>query len=500
MHKFWKVATLDPNATTSPMGSPPRSQPNLDTKAIRLAVRHEVNDLAEDFKISIEEMKKHLQECLHTTIADTANAIIRAINTPNTTIPSHDDHPNSSLLAMLPLFDPTITRFRSQEQACALHAVMQRRDHQLVILPTGGGKTLLWMLPAKLRWQHQVVIIIIPYVALRVDCERRCSGLRLQYTQWSAQSSPQSGVVFVAVENAITQTFYEYMASLVAVQKLALIVLDECHLVLTAATYREGFPSLHRLLGLGVPFLFLTATLPPHLVERFKSTLQISQLNIIRRSNDYKRIRISVNIVHSRRTRLSAAVTKAKHWLPTLEKVNGLGLIICATVEETKEVATHLGTRAFYGALGRDEKTALFEEWRTGRQRLLVSTTACGTGVDLPNVRGIIHCGPPYDILTYVQNIGRLARDGQTGVSYLIADDNERCQSSSEDVCGASHLQSMVFSLDQCRKLPISTFVDGAAISCLDTDILCDICQSVMERSGGLYLGLKDLDGLTRCV
>lgn len=273
------------------MASPPQSQPNLDTKAIRIAMRHELNDFQVEFMMTVEEMKTHLRDCLHVTVADTANAIIRAINTTTITIPSYSDFPSSSLLAKLNSFDPTITRFRSQEQAIALDAVMQKRDHNLVILPTGGGKSLVWMLPAKLLWQHQVVVVIIPYVSLTLDCERRCSELEIPVSRWSAISAaPQNGIVLVAVENAITQPFYDYASSLITVNKLALIVIDECHLVLTATSYREGFPSLQRLFGLGVSLLFLTATLPPHLIPQFKTMLNNTQLNVIRQPNSYKNI------------------------------------------------------------------------------------------------------------------------------------------------------------------------------------------------------------------
>lgn len=467
---------------------------------MRDVVRHELNDLHTEFMMTVEDMKKHLRECLHVTVADTANAIIQAITAAPVAIPAYDHIPDTSLLSLLHSFDPTMVRFRSQEQARGLQAVMQRKDHHLVILPTGGGKTLLWMLPAKLLWQHQVIVVIVPYVSLRVDCERRCSALGLTFQQWSVKTKAQNGVVFVAVESAITPPFYEYTSTLVALNKLALLVIDECHLVLTATTYREGFPSLQRLFGLGVPLLFLTATLPPHLTGVFKSTLNLSQLSIIRRTNNYQNIRITVEMVNGRRARVSAVVMKAKQWLPLLKELSGLGLVVCRTVEESKEIAAQLGTTAFYGILSQADKATLFEEWSSGRQRILVSTTACGTGVDLPNVRGIIHCGEPYDMLTYVQNIGRLGRDGQRGISHIVVDHVHCFKQPVDDISGASVLNTMVTMRDKCQKLPISTFTDGVAISCLDNDILCDNCQRVMEGSGGVYGGLTELGGLIRCV
>lgn len=139
--------------------------------------------------MSLMDMKKWLGESLYSTIASTANAVVRTIKNETTPIPSYDHIPSATLLATLQKFNPAHTNFRLDEQALALGQVLERKEHQLVVLPTGEGKSLLWMLPSQISWANQVIIVVIPFVALMMDLEDRCHIMRMTYSHWPARNN-----------------------------------------------------------------------------------------------------------------------------------------------------------------------------------------------------------------------------------------------------------------------------------------------------------------------
>ncbi|KAF8490910.1 hypothetical protein BU17DRAFT_17578, partial [Hysterangium stoloniferum] len=135
--------------------------------------------------------------------------------------------------------------FRSAEQEEGLNRVKARRSNLIVVLPTGGGKALLWMLPAKTFWSGKSVIVVVPLVALLADCERRCQEAGVTYGVWSKdEARPFTSVVFVSAEEAITGEFLGYAKHMCALGRLMYIYIEEGHLIMAAANYREKLPYL----------------------------------------------------------------------------------------------------------------------------------------------------------------------------------------------------------------------------------------------------------------
>lgn len=496
VHNFWVVGheTASPGPAPYP-GSP--SERGASEAVIRGVVRNEFHSFREDFTMSLQDMQVLLLKSLQTSMAETGNAILKTLREDRmpVSIPPVDDYPDSTLLQDLFRFDSNMTEFKSDEQALALGAVLRRKEHQLVILPPGSGKSLLWMLPAKLYWSSLVTIVVVPFVALKFDCQERCRSSGISFSEWTTESREvRSSVVFVAAENAVTPAFLTYVKGLMAFGRLAHIVIDEAHLMWTASDYRQHLPRLQYLFTVGCPVVMLTATLPPHVVASFKMAMNLSFLNVIRQPFSLKKIGIAVQVVRDRDTRWRATVSKAREWLPLLRARKGLGLIVCRSVADAIHVAKELGVDAYYGDLSSEEKNAIFAKWRSGENPIMVATNAVGTGIDLSNLYALLHCGFPYDFFTYVQNIGRLARDGKRGFALMIAEENQRYRhpdwdkesvSSLEtrDEHGAFKLDQMVFQTKICRKVCISAFMDGRITSCLSSDLLCDVCINRMNMN-----------------
>ncbi|KAK1076625.1 hypothetical protein LTR33_008780, partial [Friedmanniomyces endolithicus] len=133
--------------------------------------------------------------------------------------------------------------WKSAEQEQALTTIMSWTEQVVAILPTGAGKSLLFMLPCTLP-DAGITVLVVPLVSLRGDLLRRLRELRIDHIEWSSGERRESGLVLVTAEAASTKDFMIYARALIAQQELDRIVVDECHLTVTA-------------------FVYLTATLPP---------------------------------------------------------------------------------------------------------------------------------------------------------------------------------------------------------------------------------------------
>jgi len=150
------------------------------------------------------------------------------------------------LKALRGLYDDKTAQFKSPEQARVVQLAMQRSEDILVILPTGAGKSMAFMAPA---WAEKgmTTVVIVPFVALIKEMEQRCKERDLSCYIWGQSGRTQqtmAQVVLVSVHNAITPEFQQFLVRLEGAEKLARLVIDESHTVLTQRNFR---PDMRRL-------------------------------------------------------------------------------------------------------------------------------------------------------------------------------------------------------------------------------------------------------------
>ena len=162
---------------------------------------------------------------------------------------------------------------------------MSWTEQVVIVLPTGAGKSAVFMLPCTLP-DAGITILIVPLVSLRCNLLRRLTKLGIDHLEWLPGERREAGLVLVSVEAVATGDFLTYARALVDQQKLDRIVFDECHLTVTAASYRDSIVDVADIRELRTQFVYLTATLPPSMVSEFEERNHLLYPKAIRASSN----------------------------------------------------------------------------------------------------------------------------------------------------------------------------------------------------------------------
>ena len=182
-------------------------------------------------------------------------------------------------------------KFRGKQQE-AVMAVVKGVSPLFIALPTGGGKSLTFMLPALLK-TARTTVVITPLVALAEDMLRRCQEFNIDSFIFGRKKEMRAKIVIVVTETAVTSAFSQFILDVHLTNGLERIVFDEAHKVVTDVNYRPKLEHLKRL-ALPVQYLFLSATFPPTMRKEFEQAMVLRDLTIIREVAHKERFKYSV--------------------------------------------------------------------------------------------------------------------------------------------------------------------------------------------------------------
>ena len=385
------------------------------------------------------------------------------------------------------LFGPDATA-RDCTQRDALRLLASSVPESVIIMPTGGGKTTLYMALSRLS-TAEVTVVIVPFVALRQDLIRRCREHAVPYWHYNHVDRMQDrlhavpSLVLVDVDTAVTSAFMAFLRQLNDLGRLDRLVLDEAHLVLTSSDYRENLGLLGMLRQITCPFVCLTATLPPHGMLDIKQSLFLSHPVIHRASSDRPNLEYCVQSLESPTTtpstpsstedRLALAAVQIcqqdlRQWQASRDHTGSAARSICYVRQRTMGswLAKQLDCDFYHAQLPASERASILTAWNEGqRSPVLVATSALGAGVDYPSVRRIIHADAPDGLVAYGQETGRAGRDGLHAVCTVILppkwsvswDRRYRNDFLSEDV---KHMTRFLQTRQCLRKL-LTGYLDG---------------------------------------
>ncbi|MFO7756704.1 MAG: ATP-dependent DNA helicase RecQ [Bacteroidales bacterium] len=299
-----------------------------------------------------------------------------------------------------------------------LKSVGEGRD-TLALMPTGGGKSLTFQIPALAT--PGVCIVVTPLIALMKDQVDRLKGMDIKAV--AIHSGMTSEEIDIAFDNCVFGDYKflyvspERLRSRIFEQKVEamnvnLVAVDEAHCISQwGYDFRPSYlhiAGIRRLLDDDVPVLALTATATDRVVEDIMAKLEFRKKNVLKAGFERK------NLVYLVRE----PEDKNKYVLETLNKVNGSGIIYVRSRKKTREIAQFLVSNNiqadyYHAGLKKEDREKKQNAWTAGRPRIIVATNAFGMGIDKPDVRFVIHWDIPDSIESYFQESGRAGRDGK---------------------------------------------------------------------------------------
>ncbi|KAK5989587.1 ATP-dependent DNA helicase RecQ-like protein [Cladobotryum mycophilum] len=319
------------------------------------------------------------------------------------------------------------SEFRGQQEK-VIRAIIQGESPIIQITGTGGGKSLSFMLPAFCS-PDGTTIVIVPLVSLRGDLHERCDKSKIEAHIWqSQQSNRAASIVFVTPESAVTKGFRDFVNRLQARQALDRVVVDECHILLDGGDkFRPQLRQLGETLrDWGVQKVFLTATLAPGDEEEFfkVAVLSATRVKMFRSRTTRQNIEYRVEIIKAGWDEQEKEEDKrvcriVREWLNRHE--GGRAIVYGGSVERVKGLASALGCEAYYNKIDTTEgKQRRLRAWIRGGT-LMVATNALGMGVDIPDIRLVVHAGMPRKLRDYVQESGRGGGTGRRARQWWFA-------------------------------------------------------------------------------
>ena len=309
-------------------------------------------------------------------------------------------------------------------QVDIVKSVMEGND-VLALLPTGGGKSICFQVPALAK--EGICIVVTPLIALMQDQVEQLNKRGIKAVALnSAMSKREIDVnldncifgnvkfLYVSPERLKTDIFQERVKKM----NVSLLAIDEAHCIsqwgydfrpsyLEIAKVREILPN--------VPMIALTATATEDVQDDIVDKLQLKDCKQFKKSFARDNLSYSVRKVDD----------KEKKLISVLKSVKGSGIVYVTTRKATKEIATLLyknGISAdfYHAGLAHDERSLKQQNWIKGKTRIIVATNAFGMGIDKPDVRLVIHMNIPIDLESYYQEAGRAGRDERKAFALII--------------------------------------------------------------------------------
>lgn len=314
------------------------------------------------------------------------------------------------------------TNFRPLQEDI-IRSVYEGKD-TLGLMPTGGGKSLTFQVPA--LCMEGICIVVTPLIALMKDQVDNLKKVGVKATAVYSGMSRQEIItqlencifggykfLYVSPERLSTEIFLSKLQAM----NVCLLVVDESHCIsqwgydfrpsyFSIADVREHLPN--------VPVLALTATATPEVVNDIQERLRFKTKNVFQKSFSRS------NLIYVVRQ----TEDKMRMLIRIINKIPGTAIVYVRNRKRTKEIAEMLKAEGisanyFHAGLNRDEKTKRQNAWKNNECRVIVSTNAFGMGIDKADVRLVVHMDMPSSLEEYYQEAGRAGRDEQK--AYAVA-------------------------------------------------------------------------------
>ena len=387
--------------------------------------------------------------------------------------------------------------FRGLQEAVIADTLAGRDG--LAVLPTGGGKSLCYQIPALLR--EGVGIVVSPLIALMADQvdALKLAGVRAERLDSSMDFGARAAALDAAARGEMDLLYVSPeglgngLADRLSRMKVSLIAVDEAHCVSQwGHDFRPDYRALGRLKGLfpGVPRLAVTATADTRTRDDILTQLDLTDPAVHVASFDRPNLILSAEPKESNRTARVAQLVKAR--------AGASGIVYTATRNAVEDLADALEkagvpSLAYHAGLEADVRAARQRRFLLEEGLVMCATVAFGMGVDKPDVRFVIHADPPKTLEAYWQEVGRGGRDGEPAEGVALfgpADMNRSLQwtysSDAPDEVKRVQLTKtrQLFAFlngDDCRRAAVRRYFGEAAVE------PCGVCDACKGELGERY-------------
>ena len=351
------------------------------------------------------------------------------------------------------------------KQEDIVNAALEGKD-VLAILPTGGGKSVCFQVPAMMR--EGIAVVVTPLIALMKDQVQNLNDRGIRALCVNAGMGPREvelnlnnaaygdfKFLYVSPERLGTQLFRNYLMEM----NVSFIVVDEAHCISQwGYDFRPDYLNIGKLRELvDAPVIALTATATPKVAEDIMSRLSFKEKCLIKSGFERPNLSYIVRKCEDKQGQL----------LNICSSVAGTGIVYVRNRKKTEELAAFLSANgiesSFYHAgLGPDSRTDRQNKWKNGQIRVMVCTNAFGMGIDKPDVRFVVHFDVPDSPEAYFQEAGRGGRDGKRSFAVLLwnGDDIKRLhQISTVSFPSLDYIEDIYHKIHAFYEIPYDTGV-----------------------------------------
>ena len=321
------------------------------------------------------------------------------------------------------------TEFRSNQEAI-INAIIDGED-TFVLLPTGGGKSLCFQIPALAK--EGICIVISPLIALMKDQVQSLNDKGIKAMALT------SGISYSQLDTLLDNCIYgnykflylsperlqqELVQDRIKQMHVNLIAVDEAHCISQwGSDFRPAYKNINLLRRLhpSVNVVALTASAKPEVVEDIIKELDFIQPKIFKKSFD--RPNLSYMVFHEEDKYYRLETILKKHKAPSIIYVRNrkLTLDVCNFLKSKNMTATY-----YHGGLSNIEKDSNMTTWLNNQKQVMVATNAFGMGIDKPDVKTVIHINLPESIESYFQEAGRVGRNGDKAFAVILKNKSDK--------------------------------------------------------------------------
>lgn len=316
-------------------------------------------------------------------------------------------------------------------QAEIIDSILSGND-TLAILPTGGGKSLCYQIPALVC--HGTAIVISPLIALMKDQTDALikKGINATYINSSIEyneiierfdkaASGEYKMIYIAPERMETNIFKRFLSQ----SNISFLAIDEAHCISQwGHDFRPAYLKISTIINsiINVPKIALTATATKKVRQDIIELLHLKNVNEFVKGFDRPNLNWIVEISLSRESKLS----RAKRIISNTS--SGSSIIYCGSRKRVENTASKLkefgiNIEAYHAGMKQNIRKAVQERFISGKTTNIVATNAFGMGIDKPDVRNVIHLDLTPNLEAYYQEAGRAGRDGLESNCYILYDD-----------------------------------------------------------------------------